>query len=410
MSQSNIWIINQFAGTPDSGWGERHFYLSKPAVESGQRVVIISSGNNHMFNHKIKLSGLFTYQNYEGVEFLWIWIPPYNPQNITRFFSMLFFALVLLLLPYKKRLIGNPDQIVLSSMSIFPVPVVLLLKKILSIRSFVFEVRDLWPLTPILLKGYSKRNPLIFIISWLERLAYIKSDSIICLFDEAKSYINKISGSPGKFNWIPNGIDRSLLIGVNRADTLSEFRFTERKRIVCYAGTIGFANALDAFFDFISDPAFDDITNEYNFLIVGDGYLKADYERQVRDKDNVIFTGKVPKKEVQSILSQASICFISWHDSELYTYGVSANKYFDYMAASKPIVAAHHGIIDPVVKANCGFVVDNTKESIAAEFAQILNHSDEELQLLGIRGRQYVEQHHIYDHLSSRFFKIIRGE
>jgi hypothetical protein len=24
-----VWIINQFAGHPESGWGERHFYLAK---------------------------------------------------------------------------------------------------------------------------------------------------------------------------------------------------------------------------------------------------------------------------------------------------------------------------------------------------------------------------------------------
>ena len=89
-----VWIINQFAGHPESGWGERHFYLSKPALEK-YRVVIISSSNNHMFTQKITFKGIFKIQHYEGVEFCWVKIPKYNPQSISRFFAMLAFAISL---------------------------------------------------------------------------------------------------------------------------------------------------------------------------------------------------------------------------------------------------------------------------------------------------------------------------
>jgi glycosyltransferase involved in cell wall biosynthesis len=363
-----------------------------------------------MFNNPPKLKGLFTYENYQGVEYFWMWCPPYNPQNITRFIAMAFFAVGVLLLPLYRSKLGQPDSIVLSSMSIFPVPSVLLLKRLLSARRFVFEVRDLWPLTPIYLKNISRWNPLIVTISWLERIAYRQSDAIISLFEEAGSYINRISKAPEKFNWIPNGIDFSLLDVNKETRLLENWKRDKTKRVVCYAGTMGFANALDPFFEFIGDPEMDNVTTQYNFLIVGDGYLKEKYESLVDHRMNVTFLGKVPKSSVQAILSHVNICFISWHTSKLYSYGVSANKYFDYMAASKPILSAQKGIVDPVVKSGCGIVVENTKDKIAEGLNRMLSLSDSELQSLGKKGSNYVVQHHLYNQLGSRFFEILKGK
>jgi hypothetical protein len=46
----NIWIINQFAGTSTSGWGERHYYFSKNWIEKGYNVTLVSGSYNHVFN------------------------------------------------------------------------------------------------------------------------------------------------------------------------------------------------------------------------------------------------------------------------------------------------------------------------------------------------------------------------
>ena len=73
----NIWIINQTAGTPSSGWGERHFYLSKLWVKKGYNVKIISGSHNHLFTNQPKInSKWFTYQKIEkGIEFCWVKTP-----------------------------------------------------------------------------------------------------------------------------------------------------------------------------------------------------------------------------------------------------------------------------------------------------------------------------------------------
>jgi len=401
-----VWIINQFAGHPESGWGERHFYLAKPALEK-YRIVIISSGNNHMFTQKINFKGIFEIQTYDGVEFCWVRIPNYNPQSISRFLAMFIFSFNILFLLFRTKELGRPKYILVSSMSIFPYPVARLLKRILKVERLTFEVRDLWPLTPIHLMGYSKINPLIMLIGVLERYAYRTADSIISLLEESKVYIDAISKRPEVFHWVPNGIPEMPNVQISEFTLDLKDILPKDKIIVCYAGTIGFANALDSFVDVIKRS--NTVRSDFFFLFIGDGYLKNKYCDSLCDNDNVLFIGKQKKADIPGILSLVDLCFISWHKSKLYDFGVSANKYFDYMASGKPILAAHYGINDPVAKSGCGIIVENEFESIEGGLTKFKGLSFSEKSNLGKLGRQYVLLHNMYSNLSINFFKAITG-
>jgi glycosyltransferase involved in cell wall biosynthesis len=400
-----IWIVNQFAGTPESGWGERHFFLSKPALEAGYRVVIISSGNNHMFSRSASMTNLFTHQVYEGVEYCWVRIPKYNPQNFTRFIAMLFFAFSMLLLPLCAKKIGRPDYLLLSSMSMFPFPALVFLKRYFKAKKLVFEVRDLWPLTPIHLMGYSRKNPMILFLTKLEQYCFRKSDAIVSLFDESRDYINNISGVPAKFNWIPNGISSNFLNQAGLNSKGLNINIPNDKLVVCYTGTLGYANALDPFFELIANQK--DLADQVFFLIVGDGYNKTEYEKKVAGVENVLFTGKLRKADIPIVLEMSDICFISWHKSPLYQYGVSANKYFDYLASGKPILAAQEGINDPVKKSGAGIIIKNEGTDIAKGLHQFIAMGKAERDKLGEMGRKYVMNHHTYDALGRQLLEVL---
>jgi hypothetical protein len=401
-----VWIINQFAGHPESGWGERHFYLSKPALDEN-RVVIISSGNNHMFTQKIDFKGIFKIEEYDKIEFCWVRIPQYNSQSITRFIAMFVFSLNLFFLVFKTKELGKPDYILVSSMSIFPYPVARFLKWWHKSKRLAFEVRDLWPLTPIYLMGYSRKNPMIWLIGVLEKCAYKTADSIISLLEESKSYIESISKRHGVFYWVPNGVE--IILGESNNESLEYWKqkLPKDKLVICYAGTIGFANALDSLVEVAEKSEF--VKKNFFFLIIGDGYLKCKYSKLLNDNSNVLFTGKQRKTDVSGFLSLADICFISWHNSPLYDFGVSANKYFDYMASGKPILSAHHGIQDPVVKSGCGIIVKNDYKGIEEGLKQFVNMNPNERMEMGLLGKEYVKDQHSYNRLSSIFFKAIKG-
>ena len=186
-----------------------------------------------------------------------------------------------------------------------------------------------------------------------------------------------------------------------------EQKLPDDKLIFCYAGTLGFANAMESLFDVLASD--NDVLNDIFFLVVGDGYLKDDFEEKVKLKENVFFTGKIEKVAMPSIIKNIDVCFIAWHHSELYKYGVSANKYFDYFAASKPVLSAQTGIKDPVVKSGAGKVVPNTKDGILEGIRYFVNMNALGRKELGNRGYEYVIRNHVYDKLSKRIIQILNG-
>ena len=185
-----IWIINQFAGYPKVGANQRHFHLIQYWQSKGNKLVLISNSNNHLIapeNHSKK--GLIIE---DGVVFYWIKTLKHTHKSLLRFVSMIEFAFRVGGLIFKRKQLGTPNIIILSCVSIFPMLQVLFLKWYFRADKFIYEIRDLWPLTPILLMGFSKWNPLILYIAWLEKLGYRKSQEIVSLLDGSERYINPI--------------------------------------------------------------------------------------------------------------------------------------------------------------------------------------------------------------------------
>ena len=352
MDRKVIWIINQTAGKSDSGWGERHYFLAKYWVKKGYKVIIISGSYNHLFITQPTVNKTFTVENLEeGITFCWVKTPKYSGGGFRKFWSNLIFTFKLFFLPAKK--LEKPSAIIVSSMPIFPIINGFHFKKRLKANKLIIEIRDLWPLTPIYLKGYSNYHPLILILKWFEKFAYKKSDEIVSVLPNASSYINEISKKPEKFHWIPNGIDLNYLNAKNLSVEISN-QIPKNKFIIGYAGTMGMANALEYFID-ASVLLKENL--EIHFLLVGDGYLKNKFIERTKGNHNITFLNKIPKDQVQALLNYFDVCYVGRYSNPLYRYGVSYNKYFDYMLAKKPVIESSESINSPSELAGCGFIV-----------------------------------------------------
>ena len=395
-----VWIINQFAGYPEVGANQRHFHLVKYWQSKGYDVVIISNSNNHLItpdNHLKK--GLV---NENGVAFYWIKTLKHSHKSLLRFVSMIEFAFRVGGLVFKRKQLGTPNIIILSCVSIFPMLQALFLKWYFRADKFIYEIRDLWPLTPILLMGFSKWNPLIIYITWLEKLGYRNSQEIVSLLDGSERYINPISKDPSKYHCIPNGIPESFLdlstIVPRKMDQVGD------KKLFAYIGTFGFANALEPLVELLLDQK--GIEKYVHFLFIGAGPLLAAMEKQLASISNVTFVGRVSRKEVRNYLSIVDIAFTARHHSPLYDYGVAANKYYDYMASGTPILAAHHGINDLVQINKCGFHVKNEKEAIRAGIKEFIVLPEDQYIEMGRLGRKAVEVF-TYENLAQRYINVM---
>lgn len=399
-SSKKIWVINFFAGTPESGWGERHFYFSKHWIQNGYKVIVISSAYNHLFSKLPRQTGKFTDENYQGVDFVWVDVPKYDPKSIKRFWSMLVFAWRVLQLPVKKY--GKPDTVLVSSMPIFPIWSGVRMKRKWGAK-LIFEIRDIWPLTLQLLGNISTWHPAVLFIGWFEKLGYKKSDVVVSLLPNAKEHFNTIAGKEVNFAYVPNGIDPSQLIQLDIPEDLLNL-IPKDKFIVGYAGTIGLANALE---HFIAAAGLLKEDKSVHFVIVGEGYLKEELQRVSLGWGNVTFYPKIKKNQVQHLLSFFDVCFVGRSGSELFKHGVSANKYFDYMLAGKPILDSNNYIKDPVELSGCGIIVKpDSAEAIIEGIRILTSMSAEERSLMGAKGKNYVLKEHSIKQLALNYEKL----
>ncbi len=183
-----------------------------------------------------------------------------------------------------------------------------------------------------------------------------------------------------------------------------EQHIPDGKFIVGYAGTLGMANALEYFAEaarILSDHP------NMHFLMVGDGYLKQGLEEKTKDLSNITFIPKIKKSYMQSLLGHFDVCFIGRNNSPLFDHGVSSNKYFDYMLASKLVLVSSNRIKDPVELSGCGIIVEpDSARAIADGILKLYTLSPEERKSMGEKGRVYVLKHHNFTYLGEQYEKL----
>jgi len=400
-----IWVINQFAGKQDSGWGERHYYFARHWVQKGYDVKIISGSFNHLFKIQPKItSKTFTTETVEkNITFCWVKIAKYNPESVFKLWSMIVFSYKIFFL--SKRVLNKPDIVLISSMPIFSVlPAYFLSEKYKA--KLLFEVRDLWPQTPIHLKGYKKWHPMVLLMASLEKLGYRKAKYIISVLPNSSEYINKISKKPKKWVYIPNGIDKNMVGNESIGNDIKK-QIPSDKFVIGYAGTVGLANAMG---DFISASIILKDNNDIHFVMVGEGYLKKDYLKETKGNSNITFIPKIDKSKVQDLLKLFNVCYVGRFDLPLYKHGVSYNKYFDYMLAKKTILESSSLIKDPVELSGCGIIVKpESAEAIVEGINALYNMTQAERDKLGKRGYKYVIKHHNFEFLSEKYIDLFES-
>jgi len=130
---------------------------------------------------------------------------------------------------------------------------------------------------------------------------------------------------------------------------------------------------------------------------VGEGAEKGRLVNKARDLEitNITFCEPVPKQVVPTVLRSSDCLVFSIPSFDIYRYGVSLNKSFDYLASAKPVVMAGNPRNNIVKEANCGIAVEpENPKALADAIIEIYNMPEEKRKELGMNGRRYVEQYH----------------
>ena len=384
----------------------RPFYMSRGWVREGHKVLVLAASYSHIRSKQPIMGTKTSEEIIDGVNFRWYETPKYNGNGLGRIKNMLHFLWSIS--RDSKNIVENfkPDIVIASStypLDIFPAHKIA--KK--SQAKLVFEVHDLWPLTPIELGGFSKWNPLVMIIQFAEDFAYRKSNKVVSMLPNAKSYMVSRGMEDNKFIYIPNGVDKDDW--TDRADLpqaitdkIQAIR-SEGKVVLGFSGTHGLANALDLLLDVAKI-----IQGRVSIVMVGQGPEKQRLCERLKNEgiDNVHMYDSISKQSIPSFLEMVDISYIGMLPQSLYRFGISPNKLMDYMMAAKPIVMSINAGNDMVSDVGCGLTVKtNDKYDVAIAVLKIANLGRDSRIKMGLLGKKYVMLNHSYDTLPVHFLE-----
>ncbi|WLF83689.1 glycosyltransferase family 4 protein [Moraxella sp. ZY210820] len=403
MSQQNvIWMINQTASTPETGYAGRQYYLGLELAKLGYKVYVIAGSYSHLLRVPKIFEGDFLTENITpDFDFVWVNIPHYpNSHSKKRIVGEFIFSWKIKEL--KKYIKDKPDIILHSSPPLISYFGAKYLASYFNAK-YVFEVRDIWPKTLVELGGYSLLHPFIQLLQWIEDNSYRSADIVLSNLKNSVEHMVTRGLDREKFLWIPNGYSQQEVLGKEDLPDEIQLLIPKDKFIIGYAGSIGIANCLHHLIEVANDlKKYENLC----FVIVGKGAYKGVLLTKVKELqlNNVIFIDPIPKRQIQSVLELFDVCYVGLTKDPLFKFGVSPNKLFDYLYAGKPILyAIDSGTYTPVADAQAGYqVIPENTIDLAEKIEKLMSLSSNERELMGKNARKHAEEFYEYSAIAKK--------
>ncbi len=336
-----IIYLHQYFKKPNENGGTRSFDLSKYFVSNGINVEMITTTSNFQGfenNNKWKV------ENVEGINVHYLFLPYDNSfsffKRILVFFQFLYFSTF--------RILKIDADLVLSTSTPLTIGIPALIKKYFSKTPFVFEVRDVWPEAVIAI-GEIKNKFVIKLLNWLEYYLYKESKFIVPLSEDMKaSILRRYPKFEDKIPFVIENISEIKRFTVPDSSKKDSWFLENIGKIpnasILYGGTFGKVNNIE----YVLELAYKikELNKNIIFILMGSGSLKKSLIQKAKDlkvlNDNVFFINPVQKDELPLIYSYhtAGSSFVAPIKQ---LWANSANKFFDTLAAGKPIIINHGG-------------------------------------------------------------------
>lgn len=383
----------------------RPYYLAREWVKAGHTVRIVAGSYSHIrAKQPADLGVPKLQQQIDGIDYVWYRTPSYQGNGLSRVRSMVSFIAQLWRDAKSIADSFQPDVVIASStypMDIWPAQRI----ATLACAKLVYEVHDLWPLSPIELGGMSPWHPFIMWVQWAEDYAYRQSDLVVSMLPKTLEYMVSRGLESKKWTYVPNGVD--LQEWSARAalpqDIDAALRAVKARGLplLCYAGTHGLANALDVLLDAAAL-----LKGQVEIVLVGTGPERERLQQRVAVEKltNVTMLHAVPKAAMPSLLAEIDLAYIGLLSEPLFRFGISPNKLFDYMMAGKPIIQSILAGNDPVTEVGCGITVPpNQPAAVASAALSLAAMTPQEKQAMGQRGEAFIRSQRSYEILAAQF-------
>ncbi len=403
-----IWYIHPYAGGPGVGRYDRAYHLCRYFQKRGHPSLIIAPSYHHLMDAEQRPGDT----RVEGVDYHFMWSPPYHGNGLGRLINMFFFAKMLARrLEALTHRHGKPGLVIASSPHPYVWPAISDIGRQFGAQR-VFEVRDIWPQSLVDLGGLSPRHPFVRYTESIELKAYRDADAIVSLLPLTQTYMARRGLDPHRWHHIPNGVEVS---NIHAPETPSACLDLARQwrasgfHVVVYAGAMGKPNGVESLLRALAVAG--DRAHNVRVIIVGRGESEAVLRNMATAPDianRAAVFGQISKAATLSLLRCASAGYMSLIEEPVFSFGISPNKLYDYMLTGIPVVAAINAGNNPVNDARCGVCAEpNDPQSIADALCHLFSLTEEERREMGSRGRDYVLEHHTYEHLADEYLKLM---
>ena len=298
-----------------------------------------------------------------------------------------------------------PKLILVSSLSLLTILWGLKLKRKYGTR-VVFEIRDIYPLRLTHELHVSKFNPMVMIMSWIEKRGYLKSDLIVGTMPKLDFHVKNIIGVEKEVFYSPIGLSSYFKPSKGNKTIFNLPKDYSKSMIVGYSGSIGESNYLQSLIRVIKS-----LQNNYDyyFVIVGSGDYLERYKDDLIDCHNVLFTGRVEPSLVQDYISAVDCLYLSVKPSKIWEYGQSMNKVLDYLMAGKPIIAAYDGYPNMLNEIEGNLIIPSNDDHALIEAIKRIHSYDQTL-LKDIQSSapKLVQENYTYEIINQKYYLRIK--
>jgi len=346
-----IIYIHQYFHTPAVPGSIRSYEMARRFVERGHEVDLITADRNAPENSGWRESVE------AGIRVHWLPVPYSNTmsarERIAAFFKFAYGAA-------QKAASIKADLVFATS-----TPLTIALPAVWTSKRqkipMVFEIRDLWPELPIAM-GAIKGRPAIAAAERLERFAYRNAAHVVALSPGMKDGVVRTGYPANRVHVIPNSSDIALFDVPAAAGEAyrAENAWLGNRPLIVYIGTLGQINGVSYLAELAAQVRAE--APEVRFAVIGGGQEEAKIRARAQElgilNETFFMPGKVPKNQVPTILSAATMASSLFIDLKE-MWDNSANKFFDGLAAGKPIMINYGGWqADILRETGAGIVLD----------------------------------------------------
>jgi colanic acid biosynthesis glycosyl transferase WcaI len=253
----------------------------------------------------------------------------------------------------------------------------------------VFNIQDVFPDAAIETGAITNKR-VIAAASWLERVSYKRSDSVVLLSDDLANNVQRKLDQKfhRRVKVIPNFVDTQAIMPMSRMTSYRRELGIDESLVVMYAGNVGFSQSLELLIE--TARAIPDVI----VLINGEGAARKSLEMAAQGLVNVKFGDYQDVSRLSEVLATGDLHVVPLRRG-LGSVSVPSKTY-SILAAARPICAAidlDTEVPRILAASNAGVCVepDNSQAFVSAISALIADRKT--LEEMGLRGRKWVEGH-----------------